>query len=82
MDAFNNASMGTGWESGATFVTPRLYHGLNGIIISHYATMGKNTTINQQVTIAGGCEDEAVIIGDNVLIGAGAKIIGFVSYRK
>lgn len=25
MDAFNNASMGTGWESGATFVTPPGY---------------------------------------------------------
>lgn len=57
---------------------PRLYHGLNGIIVSHYATIGRNATINQQVTIAGGSENEAVIIGDNVLIGAGAKIIGHV----
>ena len=77
MDAFNNASMGTGWGSGAKFSTPpRLYHGLNGIIISHYAVIGKNAIINQQVTIAGGSEREAVIIGDNVMIGAGAKIIG------
>lgn len=76
MDAFNNASMGTGWKTGATFVTPRLYHGLNGIIVSHYASIGKNATINQQVTIAGGNKDEAVVIGDNVMIGASAKIIG------
>lgn len=55
---------------------PRLYHGLNGITVSHYATIGRNATINQQVTIAGGSENEAVIIGDNVLFGAGAKIIG------
>ena len=55
---------------------PRLYHGLNGIIVFHYASIGKNATINQQVTIAGGNKDEAVVIGDNVMIGAGAKIIG------
>ena len=30
----------------------------------------------QQVTIAGGSETAKVIIGDNVMIGAGAKIIG------
>lgn len=36
MDAFNNASMGTGYNSGATFKTPPLLpHGLNGIIIGH-----------------------------------------------
>lgn len=77
MDAFNNASMGTGWGSGANFSTPpKLYHGINGIIISHYAIIGKNAIINQQVTIAGGSEREAVTIGDNVMIGAGAKIVG------
>lgn len=77
MDAFNNASMGTGWGTGAKFVTPPiLYHGLNGIIVSYFATIGENVTINHHVTIAGGSQKEAVTIGNNVLLGAGAKVIG------
>lgn len=80
-DAFFNASMGTDFGAGATFATPpNLPHHLNGIIISHYAKIGKNCTIFQQVTIAGDTnkEKKAAVIGDNVLIGAGAKIIGNV----
>ena len=42
---------------------------MNGIIVTYYAMIG-NT-----ITIAGRSEDKAVVIGDNVLIGAGAKII-------
>ncbi len=77
MDAFNNASMGTGFGGGARFAErPIMWHGLNGIVISHYATIGKHCVINHQVTIAGGKPEEAVTIGDNVMIGAGAKIIG------
>ncbi|KMK99310.1 hypothetical protein VL06_21770 [Rossellomorea marisflavi] len=79
VDAFHNASMGTDLEAGAKFETPpRLYHGLNGIIVSHYAKIGKNCVINQQVTIAEDGNKGAAIIGDNVFIGAGAKIIGKV----
>lgn len=75
-DAFNNASMGTHRNFGAKFATPpHLPHGLNGIIISHNAIIGKNATIFHQVTIGEG-KNGAPIIGDNVLIGAGAKIIG------
>ena len=78
-DAFNNASMGTNLNSGAKFATkPNLPHHLNGIIISHFAEIGKNCTIYQQVTIAQDENDKAAIIGDNVVIGAGAKIIGNV----
>ena len=45
-DAFNNASMGTDLCFGATFETaPHLPHGLNGIIISKYAHIGKNCKI-------------------------------------
>lgn len=52
MDAYNNASMGTSIESGAIFKTPPvLWHGLNGIVVSHYAEIGENCIINQQVTI-------------------------------
>lgn len=78
-DAFNNASMGTNLGSGAQFAEPpRLPHHLNGIIISHYAKIGKNCTIHQQVTIAQDENNESATIGDNVFIGAGAKIIGKV----
>lgn len=77
-DAFNNASMGTHRNYGAYFATvPNLPHGLNGIIISHNAVIGKNATIFHQVTIGEG-KNGAPIIGNNVLIGAGAKIIGNV----
>ena len=56
----------------------RLVH-LNGIIISKYAKIGENCTILHQVTI--GVNDrkdsrKAATIGNNVFIGAGAKIIG------
>ena len=78
-DAFNNASMGTNINRGAIFKTPPILpHGLNGIIISYYAVIGKNCVIRQQVTIAQNNNNEAPIIGDNVVIGAGAKIIGNV----
>lgn len=71
-DAFNCASFGTNLNSGANFLSPpHLPHGLNGIIIGHDVKVGLNCTIYQQVTIAHG----NVVIGDNCLIGAGAKIL-------
>lgn len=45
--------------------------------MSHNAIIGSNCTIFHQVTIGEG-KGGAPIIGDNVLIGAGAKIIGNV----
>lgn len=75
-DAFNNASMGTHRNAGAVFAEPPcLPHGLNGIIVSHNAVIGRNCTIFHQVTVGEG-SGGAPVIGDNVLIGAGAKIIG------
>ena len=75
-DAFNNASLGTHRGFGAEFSdVPNLPHGLNGIIVSHNAKIGKNCTIFHQVTIGEG-NGGAPTIGDNVLIGAGAKIVG------
>lgn len=59
-------------NSGASFSTPpRLYHGPNGIIVGHDTIVGKISVICQQVTISHG----GVVVGDNVFIGAGAKII-------
>lgn len=81
-DAFHNASTGTDLGGGAIFKTPpRLPHGLNGIIISPYAQIGANVSIFQNVTIGddGKFYKNAPIIGNNVVIGAGAKIIGKVS---
>lgn len=79
-DVYGNASMGTDLGKGALFATPpNLPHHLNGIIISHYAKIGENCTIFQQVTIAEGKEKKAATIGNNCLIGAGAKIIGNVN---
>lgn len=78
-DAFANASMGTDLGSGAFFAAPPILpHHLNGIIVSHFAKIGKNVTIFQQVTIAQNECDEAATIGDDCIIGAGAKIIGNV----
>lgn len=72
IDAYHNASCGTNLNTGAKFSTPPILpHGLNGIIVGHDCVIGKNCTIFQQVTIAHG----GVRIGDNVLIGAGAKIL-------
>lgn len=78
-DAFNNASLGTHMGIGAVFKSPPNFpHGLYGIIISHNAVIGANSTIFHQVTIGEG-KGGAPIIGDNVMIGAGAKIIGKIT---
>ena len=52
---------------------------LSGIIISYNVVIGRNCTIYQQVTIGQdrlNTPGSAPYIGNNVLIGAGAKIIG------
>lgn len=53
-----------------------------GIVISGGATLGEGVIIRQQVTIgnkgSGKNAEQCPIIGDNVDIGAGAKIIGGV----
>ncbi len=77
-DAFNNASMGTDLNQGAYFEErPTLPHGLNGIIIHMGARFGKNCTIYHQVTV-GGVRFQRPSFGDNVIIGAGAKVLGGV----
>ena len=62
---------------------PCLPHGLNGIFIGELTHIGRNVTILQQVTIGEDTfsplhENARRRIGDNVFIGAGAKIIGGV----
>lgn len=59
----------------------RLPHGLNGVFISGLATIGNDCTILHQVTIGSNLGRNKKTyaspqIGNNVFIGAGAKIIG------
>jgi len=54
-------------------------HGFNGVHITGIAVIGKRCTILQQVTIGLNVPrraEDAPVIGDDVFIGAGAKIIG------
>lgn len=75
-DAFNNASLGTHIGYGAEFASrPSMPHGLYGIIVSHNAKIGKDCTIYHQITIGEG-NSGAPQVGDNVVIGAGAKLFG------
>ena len=72
IDAHHNASFGTNYNSGSQWISPPLLpHGPNGIIVGHDCVIGSNCKIFQQVTIAHG----NVKIGNNVMIGAGAKIL-------
>lgn len=64
--------------NGAVFQgAPILPHGLHGIYISRYASIGADCRIYQNVTI-GETERVAPKIGNNCLIGAGSVIIGNV----
>lgn len=81
-EAFSNAYFGTTIGGGAKFLSPPILpHGLNGIVVSCYAEIGNNCTILQQVTIGQVrlYDPHAPKIGDNVYIGAGAKIFGAIT---
>lgn len=56
----------------------RLIH-LNGIVINKHAVIGNNCTIFHQVTIGQVDKTGYPTIGDNVYIGAGAKILGNIT---
>lgn len=68
--------------SGSKWATiPTLPHGFHGIFVSGGAKIGKRCVIYQNVTIGsnttkGSSKNGSPEIGDNVLIGAGATIIG------
>ena len=55
-----------------------LVHGGLGCVIHKRSVIGKNTKIYQNVTIGGKVDGGFPIIGDNVVIGAGAVILGNV----
>ena len=72
IDARHHCSFGTNINIGNGYATPPNFpHGPSGIIIAPDVTIGSYCRIYQQVTITGG----GVKIGNNCLIGAGAKIL-------
>lgn len=63
---------------------PYFPHGCRGVFISNDAVVGKNAVIFQQVTIGsntlpGTANPGSPVIGDDVYLGAGAKIIGGIT---
>ena len=60
---------------------PVLPHGLHGIYISRYATVGAGCWIYQNVTI-GEINRKAPVIGEGCLIGAGAVLVGDIRIGK
>ncbi len=60
---------------------PSLPHGLHGVYISRYASVGKGCRIYQNVTI-GEVGGKAPRIGDGCFIGAGAVIVGDIDIGK
>jgi serine O-acetyltransferase len=53
------------------------YNGL-GIVIHHRAVIGNNVHFYSHVVVGGSGGPDVPVIGDNVVIGAGAKILGKV----
>ncbi len=74
----------SGISVGAEFASvPVFPHGLTGIFVSKGAKIGKNCVIFHQVTIGSNTLPDSKsqgspVLGDNVYIGCGAKIIGGV----
>lgn len=57
----------------------KLPHNGLGCVISHNAIIGDNCNIMQNVTIGGRGTEGVPKIGDNVLIGAGAIVLGNIN---
>lgn len=70
VDACKNYSFSTLYGKGAGLVSlPNLPHGPNGIIVGYDTIIGSNCTIYHKITISW------VEIGDDVILGAGAKVL-------
>jgi len=71
---FGRCIIGRGADFGSSFV---LIHS-HGVVINSSVQAGKGVKIEHQVTI-GAERNESPILGDNIFIGAGAKIVGGVT---
>ncbi len=71
---FGGCIIGRGADFGPCFI---LVHA-DGVVINGAVRGGRNVMIEHQVTI-GAERQKAPILGDNIFVGAGAKIIGPVS---
>lgn len=78
-DAFHDATFSTDLNQGAYFAsTPSFPHGIGNIIVHMHARIGKNAKIHPCVVIGSKGPGKTPIIGDNVLLGNGCKILGGV----
>ena len=58
----------------------QIAHGGNGIVIHPSARIGRNVYICHQVTVGGtGMTSEVPVIGNDVYLGAGAKVLGAIT---
>ena len=73
--AFGNCVIGRGAEFGAGFV---LFHS-NGVVINGKVRGGSNIHLHHEVTIGDNEDGQCGVLGSNIHIGAGAKIIGPVT---
>jgi serine O-acetyltransferase len=73
--AFGNAVIGRGAEFGPGFV---LFHS-NGVVINTAVRGGSNVRLHHEVTIGSDEAGRNPVLGSNIDVGAGAKIIGGVT---
>ena len=74
LNALGGCVIGRGAEFGPGFV---LFHS-NGVVINGKVRGGANVHLQHEVTLGDNGYGETPTLGDNVLIGAGAKVIGAV----
>lgn len=71
-----HSSFGTNIDTGAVFKSPPILpHIPNGILIGGDVIIGNNVVIFQQVTVMDGMGKRTTNIGDNVILGAGCKVL-------
>jgi serine O-acetyltransferase len=72
LNALGGCVIGRGAEFGPGFV---LIHS-NGVVINGRVKAGANVQVQHQVTIGNNERGEAPVLGSDIVVGAGAKIIG------
>ncbi len=72
LNAFSGCVIGRGADFGPGFV---LFHS-HGVVINGKVRGGSNVHLQHEVTIGDNGYGETPVLGSNILIGAGAKVIG------